>query len=106
MFVKVKDLYGLTVYVNTDYIVCMNTVNCNRPVRNKDNSIILEDYIKTKVITTSTIIELDENSYYILLKAIDDCYDGNEKLTIWQKIKIFFSSWLEKIHLMNSSSKA
>ena len=50
------------------------------------------------------------NATYVCVKAksfesyIHGTYSKSKKLTIWQKIKIFFANWLKSLKMMKSSS--
>ena len=50
------------------------------------------------------------NATYVCVNAksfesyINGIYSKGEKLTIWQKIKIFFASWLKSLKMMKSST--
>lgn len=60
---------------------------------------ILEDYYKLYV--NNGLVYVNAKSFE---SYIHGTYSKGEKLTIWQKIKIFFASWLKSLKMMKSST--
>lgn len=83
-----KDTY---VYVNVDNIIYVEFITAWGD--------ILKDYYK--IYFNNGLVTVDAKSFE---DYIHGTYSKDEKLTIWQKIKIFFASWLKSLKMMKSSS--
>ena len=83
-----KDTY---VYINVDNIIYAEFV----PAWGD----ILNDYYK--IYFNNGLVYVDAKSFEDYLNGT---YSKDEKLTIWQKIKIFFTGWLKSLKMMKSST--